>query len=77
MMEGAADQKLANGGGGVPWGTGLPLVCCEGAAVRKEIKGGGCGSQFVLDSKVLPGPPAEEAIDRFKEGRPEGSSLIT
>lgn len=25
MMETAADQKLANGGGGVPWGTGLSL----------------------------------------------------
>lgn len=27
MMEGAADQKLANGGGGVPRGAGLPPVC--------------------------------------------------
>ena len=29
MMERAADQKFANGGGGVPWGRVLPLSVTE------------------------------------------------
>lgn len=39
-MAGAADQKLANGGGGVPWGAGFPPVVVQrrGDGVKKKKK---------------------------------------
>lgn len=78
MMEGAADQKLANGRGGVPLGRGAsPRLWRK---KKGGNKGGGCSSSIVLDSKGLPvlppPPPAEEAINRLNAGWPGGSSLI-
>lgn len=62
-MEGAADQELANGRGGVPRGTGLPPICGGGLTGKKRMEeGGGCSSSTVLDSKE---PPAEAAIQRL------------
>lgn len=74
VMEGAADQKLANGGGGGPWGTGLPRVCGAGGVggKRKKKKKKGCSLSIVLDSMEQSEPPAEDAINRLKAGWPGG-----
>lgn len=54
-------------------GRGLPPVCRRGG--NEGEKGG--GSSIVLDSEELLEPPAGEAINRLRAGRPEGSRLIS
>lgn len=70
MMGGAADQKLANGGGGVPRGTGLPPVC-GGGGVKKK---GAVRQLFSTPWSCLI-PPAEEAVNRLKAGWPGGRTV--
>jgi len=58
MMERAADQKFANGGGGVPWGIGLPLSVAEGGVREKSL--------IVVNSTEQLEPPAEEGKNVLK-----------